>query len=129
YEVTCLPRQENGRPDQVFHVAPTARRRAVDQPAAELGVAHQGLGQFGLEIAGAQTVDLDAVLAPVDGHALGQHLHRALAGGVGRDVRAAQFALHRTDVDDLAAAARNHVPGHRLADQEHAVDVGFHQLV
>ncbi len=48
----------------------------------------------------------DAVRPPVDGHALGQHLHRALAGGVGRDAGAAQLALHRADVDDLAALAR-----------------------
>src|SRR5688572_18012846 len=60
-ETGRIARQENGRADQVFHVAPAARRRAVDQPAAELRVAHQGLGQFGLEVAGAQAVDLDAV--------------------------------------------------------------------
>src|SRR6185295_5095456 len=128
-EIGGVAGQEHGRADQVLHVAPAARGRAVDQPGAELGVVHERLGQLGLEVAGPQAVDLDAVLAPVDGHALGQHLHGALAGGVGRDVGPAQFALYRTDVDDLAAAAVNHVARHRLADQEHAVDVGLHQLV
>jgi hypothetical protein len=109
--------------------SPAARRRAVDQPVAELGVVDQRLGQLGLEVAGPEAIDLNAVLAPVDRHALGEHLHRALAGGVGRDVRPAQLALHRTDVDDLAAPARDHPARDRLADDEDAVDVGAHQLV
>ena len=41
----------------------------------------------------------------------------------------AELALHRADVDDLAAPARDHAARHRLADEEHAVDVGAHQLV
>jgi hypothetical protein len=47
----------------------------------------------------------------------------------GRDVRPPELALHRADVDDLAALARDHAARHRLADDEHAVDVGAHQLV
>ena len=93
------------------------------------GLSTSACGELGLEVARAQAVDLDAVLAPVDRHALGQHLHRALAGGVGRDAGATQLALHRADVDDLAALAPDHVARHRLADQEHAVEVGLHQLV
>ena len=64
--------------------------------------------------------------AEVDRHALGQHLHRALARGVGRDARPAELALHRADVDDAAAVARDHAPRHRLADVEDAVEVGAH---
>src|SRR5262249_45288304 len=37
----------------------------------------------GLEIARAEAVDLDAVRPEVDGHPLGQHLHRALAAAYG----------------------------------------------
>ena len=39
------------------------------------------------------------------------------------------LALQARDVDDLAAAARDHPPRHGLADVEHAVEVGAHQLV
>src|SRR5438105_1911506 len=121
--------EEHRGADQVFDIAPAARRRAVDEPAAELGVVDERLRQLGLEVAGAEAVDLDAVLAPVDRHALGEHLHRALAGGVRRDVRPPELALHRADVDDFAALARDHPARHRLADDEDAVDIGAHQLV
>ena len=66
---------------------------------------------------------------PVNGHAFGQHLYRPLAGHVGRDIRAAYLALHRTDVDDLAALARYHFPRDGLSYQEDAVDVRAHQFV
>ena len=39
------------------------------------------------------------------------------------------LALQARDVDDLAATARDHPPRHGLADVEHAVEVGAHQLV
>ena len=42
-------------------------------------------------------------------------------------LRAGQRRLHRGDVDDLAGAARDHVPRHRLADVEDRGDVGAHQ--
>ena len=99
------------------------------EPGAEGLVGHQRGGQLGLEVARAQAVDGDAVRPEVDRHALGQHLHRTLAGRVGRDAGAAQLALHRADVDDAAAPARHHALRHRLADDEHAVDIGAHQLL
>ena len=71
----------------------------------------------------------DAARAEADGHALGEHLHRALAGGVRRDARPAQLTLDRADIDDAATAARHHVPRHGLSDEEHAVEVGAHQHV
>ena len=45
---------------------------------------------------------------------LGQHLQRALGGGVGRDGLAAQLAHHGADVDDLARALFHHVGQHGL---------------
>src|SRR2546427_6165031 len=38
-----VARKEHRRADQVFDIAPAARRRAVDEAAAELGVVHQRL--------------------------------------------------------------------------------------
>ncbi len=43
-------------------------------------------------------------------------------------LNARQFALHRGDVDDAAALARDHSLRHRLRDVEHAVEIGAHQL-
>ena len=53
-EVGRVAGEEHRRADQVFDVAPAARRRAPDQPAAELGVVDQRFGQLGLEVARAR---------------------------------------------------------------------------
>src|SRR5258708_28040099 len=108
-EVRSIAGQKRGGADQVLHVAPASRGRAADQPARELGIVDERLGQFGLEVARSEPIDLDVVLAPVDRHAFGQHLHRPLARGVRGNVRSAQLALHRADVDDLAATAIDQV--------------------
>ena len=50
------------------------------------------------------------MLAPIGRHALGQHFHRALRSRIGRDVGASEFALHRGDIDDPTALARDHAP-------------------
>src|SRR5262245_31982574 len=70
--------EEDRRAHQILDVTPAPRRRAADQPLAEVFVGDQRLRQLGLEVAGAEAVDLDAVRPEVDRHALGEHLHRAL---------------------------------------------------
>ncbi len=40
----------------------------------------------------------------------------------------ASLALHRGDVDDPSAPARDHRPRRRLPDIEHGVEIGRHQL-
>ena len=55
--------------------------------------------------------------------------HRALGRRVGRNAGTGELALHRSDVDDLALAARDHVPGDGLADVEDARNVGAEQLL
>src|SRR3569832_2129276 len=57
-EIRGIAREEHGGPDQVLDVAPAPRRRAVDEPRAELGVVHQRRGEFGLEIAWPEAVHL-----------------------------------------------------------------------
>jgi hypothetical protein len=108
---------------QILEPAPATGRRALAQPGIELGILDQRLVQRRVEIAGADGIDLQSVAGPVRAHAARQVAHRALGGGVRGNGRSRQFALHAADVDDLAATARDHVPGHRAPHEEDAVQV------
>src|ERR1700757_4879116 len=46
-EARCVAREEHRRADQVFDVAPAPRRRAADEPGAEVRVLDQRIVQFG----------------------------------------------------------------------------------
>ena len=93
-------------------LSPATGGRALAQPGVEYGILDQRLVQRRVEVAWANGVDLQAVAGPVGAHAPREVAHGALRRGVGGDARSRQFALHAADVDDLAAAARNHVPRH-----------------
>src|SRR5271163_3686732 len=127
-ETRSVGAKEDRGADQLFDVAPAAHRRAACEPGRELLVLDQRLVEFGGEIAGRDRVDAQPVLAPIGRHALGEHLHRALGGGVGGDIGAREFALHRADVDDAAFLARDHRPGDSLAYVENTVEIGAHQF-
>src|SRR6478609_9272519 len=60
-EIGSRAREEDRRAGEVLHVAPAPAGRAIDQPLRELRVVDQRLRQLGLEVAGAQAIDLDAV--------------------------------------------------------------------
>ena len=51
-------------------------------------------------------------------------LDAAAAGAVGSEAGVPGDARDRADVDDAAGAARNHVPGDGLSDEERAAEVG-----
>ena len=88
----------------------------------------QGSGLRGGDVAGANAVALDVVLAVLGGDVLGQHLQAALGCGVGRDGLTAQLAHHGADVDDLAAALLDHVGDDSLGDDEGGVQVNVDDL-
>ena len=90
---------------------------AVGLPFAQRG----GLGRG--DVAGADGVALDVVLAVLTADVAGEHLETALGGGIGAHGLAAQFAHHGADVDDLALAAFHH-----LRDHGGRADVRAHQV-
>src|SRR5260221_11656458 len=55
---------------QVGGSAPAAGRRPVHHPGAQLRVLEQGRVQIGIDVAGSEPVDLDAVGGPVSAHDL-----------------------------------------------------------
>ena len=113
-----MPTSSSGLPQRLG-------RRAALHPGVEGRVVDQRLVHVGQHVAGADGVGLDAVLGPFRRHGAGQHLDAALGHRVGRDGRAGQLAGQRADVDDLAAAARDHPPRRLAADHEGAGQVGL----
>ena len=78
----------------------------------------------GVDDAGGDAVDVDAVLDEVEAGRLGEADHRRLAGAVDADQRLAAPARLARKVDDLAAPALpDHLPRHRLQGKEQALDV------
>src|SRR5262249_2911159 len=78
----------------------------------------------GVHVSGSKAVHLDPVTCPLGAQASRERFHGRLAGAVGSEARDADRAVHRADVDDLAAMPLNH-PGHDRAGQtKHRREVG-----
>ena len=75
-----------------------------------------GLGSF--DVAGADAVALDVVLAVFGADVAGQHLQTALSSCVCGNGFAAQFAHHGANVDDLAVALLDHAGDNCLSNDE-----------
>ena len=85
-----------------------------------------GLGRC--DVARADAVALDVVLAVLRSDVAGQHLQTALGCGVCRHGLAAQLRHHRADVDDLAVALLDHRGDDGLRDDERTVEVDVDHL-
>ena len=87
------------------------------------------LGQLRQDMAGADGVAADAVLGEFHRHGPGQSHHAALGSTI--DGTATQHALVivRADVDNAAALPLVHLPGHRLAHEKQALQIGIHDAV
>jgi hypothetical protein len=90
----------------------------VERRAAAAGAQHRRV-----DLAGADRVHADPGACDVDRHRPGQHRDRAHRRAVGGHVRARHEAVHRRDVDDRAAASREHRARGRAARVEEAVHV------
>ena len=92
--------------------------------AAAVGLAlPEGSGLGRGDVAGADAVALDVVLAVLGADVAGEHLQAALRGGVGAHGLAAELGHHRADVDDLALAALHHLGEHGGGDDERGDEV------
>ena len=88
----------------------------------------QRRGLRGRDVARADAVALDVVLAVLGGDVAGQHLEAALGRRVGGDGLAAQLGHHGADVDDLAMALLDHARDAGLGDDERRVQVDVDDL-
>src|SRR5439155_10135549 len=73
------------------------------------------------------TIDLDVMRGELDGERAGEHAHATLARRIGHDVRPADIARQRAEVDDFAAPARLHAWNRRPCDEKRSVEVGRHE--
>ena len=80
------------------------------------------------DVAGADAVALDVVLAVFRSDVLGEHLQAALGCSVGGDGLTAQLTHHGADVDDLAAALCDHVGDDGLCHDEGSVQIDVDDL-
>ena len=69
-KVTRWRGEEDDGAFKLFDITPAAGRRALFEPGGELGVLHQRLCEFSVEIARPKAVDLDAVFRQLNTHAL-----------------------------------------------------------
>ena len=121
--------EEHGGTAEFGRVEPAAGRglradEAVEGMAAAVGLAlAQGSGLGRGDVAGADAVALDVVLAVLGADVAGEHLQAALRGGVGAHGLTAELGHHRADVDDLALAALHHLGEHGGGDDERGDEV------
>ena len=80
-------------------------------------------------VAGRYCVDADAAACPFICERLRELRNAALARGVGGDALAAEERGHRGDVDDFAAAAREHGAARELREREYRAEVDVYYLL
>ena len=103
-------------------------RRSVDA----LARAHQAAAHLGLDQAGRDDVDVDAIGAQLVRQRVGERFHRGLAHVVGRAARAVAEGGDARDHDDVAALLLLHARDHQLAeevgaqrvDADHTLELG-----
>ena len=87
------------------------------------------LRQVGQDMTGADRVAADAVLCKLDCHGTGQRDHAALRCAVDRAAAQHSGVIVRADIDDIAGSAPVHFARDRLAEEEHALEIGIHDTV
>src|SRR5579872_522394 len=74
--------------------------------------------------AGANGGDADAVRAEIFGHAVGEAEQAPFGGAIGSAAGHGVFSGEGTDVDDVAAGAREHSGDDGAANEEHSFEIG-----
>src|SRR5580698_1573332 len=80
-------------------------------------------GQIGVEPTGQDRVDLDVVRRPCAGERTRQLNDATLARGIGSHHRPAEYRIHRSDVENLAAAHGLHVRVDRLSAEQCTAEI------
>ena len=78
---------------------------------------------FGLGVAGANRIHVDAEGGQIDGQHLRQPQHAVLRGAIGGLPRRSDFARQRGDVHDPARSLLRHCPPHALGTDEDALQI------
>src|SRR5690606_20356145 len=134
-EVRLVRGEQHQHAVEVLGLADAATRQHLDQFLAGLGLPVVRV-DLGLDVAGADRVDVDVVAPPLECHGL-RHLHdRRLAHAVDADLREHAQCGHRRDVDDtrlprrFGLGASDHPASDLLRHEERAARVGAeHEVV
>jgi hypothetical protein len=128
-EAGCLRGEEDDSAAQFRRVTPAAERDLGQEGLIGGGVVAEAAVERRVEGAGAERVDVDALVGPFEGHGARQLHQTAFGGVVGRPAGHGDEALDTAHVDDAAPAALDHLRRHGAADQERAGEVGGHHLL
>src|SRR5690349_10393271 len=111
--------KEYGSTCKVLGIAPSARRRAVDNEIIHgmAGNANRS-GLLGSKVARSNPVHLDIVSRPLSSEVAGKHFQSSLCRCIRRHSVAPQLAHHRTDINDLAGFSPDHVTNNALCYNE-----------
>jgi len=123
--------EEEGAGVEFALLAIAAKRNALLRNCLEvIGIQSSG-GEIGVEVAGADAVDGDAVLAPFGCECAGEVHHAALCCMIGRASadEVAHEAIHRSDVDDAAITCLDHLFTEFTCADESAEKVDLHLVL
>ena len=98
--------EEGGQPGDIPGRAEPAQRDLAQEHFQEFRIVEQGLVDRCLDGARRDVVHGNAERREFDGQIAAQHLHRAFARAVGREMRKRQFLVDGADVDDAPGALR-----------------------
>ena len=115
--------EEDDGAAELGRVAPAPGGDTLLEPRDELRALLQVAVHLGAEVAGPDAVRLDAEPRPVRAHRPRQLAQSALRRRVRADRLAPQLARRRAGVDDLPAAALDHLRHHGAGDEERARQV------
>ncbi len=122
---------------QIFRLADALARQHLHQFFTLLGFPVVVI-DFGVNVAGADRVDVDAELAPLQRHGAGHLHHRRLAHAVHANLRQHAQARHGCDVDDAPAGIGSgrrplgtdqHALADFLCDKKCALHIGVENVV
>ena len=117
-----MARQEQHRADQILRLVPASRRQHLrGRPLLVAGPLEDHLSRLGFGNARRHHVDGDALLRPLERQRPREVVHACLRGRVDGASLEGHDAEVRPDVDNLAAALRNHHARGCLAGEEHAL--------
>src|SRR5437773_1882073 len=102
--------------------------RDLGDNLAEHVLRHRG-DHIGVDIAGRDGIDRDAIARALLGQRLGEPVNARLGGGIIDLAVLARLAVDRADVDDSPVLARAHAVEHRLGHIEAAAEVDVDHLV
>src|SRR5579871_3136008 len=128
-EAGCVGREKHGGAGEFFELSEATHWRTnFEFLAAFRSVEKIGV-EFGAKYSGSDGVDANAFAGPFDGERFGERCDGGLACGISGDFVESDKAGKRSDINDAAVAAFDHVAADDAAGAKRSGEVGFDDCV